>query len=72
MIKADMNSDILLQTAAIIFLSNLYLKQGISSVYVIVDFICKEYLEQWGTRVERELQNKESLPTVGFNPVPSV
>ena len=27
--KADMNSDILLQTAAIFFLSNLDLKQGI-------------------------------------------
>ena len=41
LIKADMNSDILLQTAAIFFLSNIYLKQGIGSVYVIVDFICK-------------------------------
>ena len=28
-IKADMDSDILLQTAAIFFLTNLYLKQGI-------------------------------------------
>ena len=39
--KADMNSDILLQTAAMLFLANLYLKQSIGSVYVIVDFICK-------------------------------
>ena len=34
-----------LQTAAIFFLSKLYLKQGIGSVYVMVDFICKGYLE---------------------------
>ena len=40
--KADMNSDIQLQTAAIIFVSNLYLKQGIGLVYVMVDFICKD------------------------------
>ena len=38
--KADMNSDILLQTTAIFFLTNFYLKQGIGSVYVMVDFIC--------------------------------
>ena len=40
-VKADMNSDILLQTAAIFFLPNLYLKQGIRSVYVMVYSICK-------------------------------
>ena len=39
--KANMNSYILLQTAAIFFLSILYLKQGIDSVYVMVGFICK-------------------------------
>ena len=39
--KANMNSYILLQTAAIFFLSSLYLKQGIGSVYVMVGFICK-------------------------------
>ena len=39
--KANMNSYILLQTAAIFFLSSLYLKQGIDSVYVMVGFICK-------------------------------
>ena len=40
-----MKSYILLQTEAIFFLSNLYVKQGIGSVYVMVDFICKDYLE---------------------------
>ena len=35
-----MNSDIPMQTAAIFFLTNFYLKQGIGYVYVIVDFIC--------------------------------
>ena len=40
-IKANMNSNILLQTAAIFFLSSLYLKQGIDSEYAMVDFICK-------------------------------
>ena len=67
-LKADMNSDILLQTAAIFFLSNM--KQGFGSVYVMVDFICKGELEVWGTRVERELQNEKFLRTVGFEPGP--
>ena len=40
-LKANMNSYIQLQTAAIFFLSSLYLKQGIDSVYVMVGFICK-------------------------------
>ena len=57
MLKADMKSYILLQTAAIFFISNLYLKQGIG--LVMVDFICKGYLELSGTRVEGELQNKK-------------
>ena len=59
---------ILLQTVAIFFLSNLYLKQGIDSVYVMVDFICKGYLENSGSPVERELQNEKFLPNVGFEP----
>ena len=61
-IKAYMKIYILLQTAAIFFLLNLYLKQGIGSVYVIVDFICKGDLELSGTQVERELQNENSCP----------
>ena len=32
----------------------------------MVDFIYKDYLELWGSRVERELQNEKFLPTVGF------
>ena len=40
-LKANMNSYILLQMAAIFFLSILYLKQGIDAVYVMVGFICK-------------------------------
>ena len=40
-----------------ILFSNLYLKQGIDSVYGMIDFICKGYTELSGLRVERELQN---------------
>ena len=65
LLKADMKSDILLQTAAIFFLSNLSLKQGIGAVYVMVCFICKGYLELSGSG---ELQNEKVLPTVGFEP----
>ena len=39
-IKADMKSYIPLETAAIFFLANLFPKQGISSEYVTVDFMC--------------------------------
>ena len=38
--KADMNSYIPLETAAIFFLANLFPKQGISSEYVKADLIC--------------------------------
>ena len=54
---------ILLQTAAIFFLSKIYLKQGIVSEYAMIDFICKGYLELSGTQVKRKF-----LPTVGFEP----
>ena len=55
--------------AAIFFLSNVYLKQGIGSVYVMVDFICKGYLELIGTRVERELHlMKKSCSLCDSNP----
>ena len=39
-VKADMKSYIPLETAATFFLANPFLKQGISSEYVMVDFIC--------------------------------
>ena len=38
-IKADINIDIPLEMAAIFILANFILKQGISSEYVMVDFI---------------------------------
>ena len=37
-------------------------------MYVMLDFICKGYLQLSGTRVERELQNEKFLPNVGFEP----
>ena len=43
-LKANMNSDKPLQTAAIFILTNFYLKQGIGLVYVMVDFICMDFL----------------------------
>ena len=43
--KANMNSDIQLETAIIFFLSNIDLKQDIGYVYVMVDFIVKGLLE---------------------------
>ena len=67
-----MKSYILLQPKTIFYLSNLYLKQGICSVYVMFDFICKGYLEMSGTRVERELlvQMKNPYPLWDSNPGP--
>ena len=40
-----MKSDILLQTAAILFPSTIDLKQDIGKVYIIVDIICMDFLE---------------------------
>ena len=37
-------------------------------MYVIVDFIRMGLLELYGSRVERQLQNVNFLPTVGFEP----
>ena len=37
-LKADMKSDIPLERTAIFFLASLFLKQGITSKYVMVDF----------------------------------
>ena len=44
-LKAYMKSYIPLETAAIFFLANRFLKQGISSEYVMVDFICMGLLD---------------------------
>ena len=64
-----MNSDIQLETAAIFFLSNFYLKQCISRVYIIVDFIWMSLLELQGTRSEK-LQNEKFLLTRDSNSRP--
>ena len=57
-----------LETAAIFCSSEPFLKQGISYVYVMVDFICMGLLELCGSQVEPELQNVKFLRTVGFEP----
>ena len=63
-----MKSYILLQTAAIYYLTNLYLKQGIGSLYV-KDVSHLQWLPRAvKTRVEQELQNEKFLPTLGFEP----
>ena len=49
-LKADMKSYIPQDTAAIFFLANLFLKQGTSSEYVMVDFICMGKLGLQGSK----------------------
>ena len=67
-VKAGMNSDMpVVETAAtFFFLANRYLKQGISSEYVMVDFICEGSLELWGTQVENYKIN--FFPTMEYEP----
>ena len=60
-----MKSYIPLETAAIFFLTNQFLKQGISSENVMVDFICMGKLELKGAK-NRELQNEKFLPIAGL------
>ena len=60
-LKADMKSYKPLDTAAIFFLANLFLKQGTSSEYVMVDCICMGKLGLQGAK-NRELQNEKFLP----------
>ena len=48
--KADIKSYKPLETAAIFFLANLFLKQGISSEYVTVVFICTGQLGLQGAK----------------------
>ena len=59
--KADMKRYIPLETAAIFFLANLFLKQGISSEYVMVDFICMGKLGLQGAKTEN-YKMKNSCP----------
>ena len=60
-LKADMKSYIPLDTAAIFFLANLFLKQGTSSEYVMVDFICMGKLGLQGAKTEN-YKMKNSCP----------
>ena len=55
--QADMKSYIPLETTAIYFLANLFLKQGNSSEYVMVHFICMGLLDLWGARYENYKMN---------------
>ena len=59
-----MKSVIPMETTVIFFLANIYLKQGISSEFVMVDFICMGLHDL----ANRELQNEKFMPTVGFEP----
>ena len=60
-LKADMKSYIPLDTAAIFFLANLFLKQDTSSEYVMVDFICMGKLGLQGAKTEN-YKMKNSCP----------
>ena len=66
-IKADMNIYISLESAAIFFLENLFLQQGISSEYVMVDFICMVLLDLCGARTEN-YKMKNYCPQWDSNP----
>ena len=59
--KADMKSYIPLETVAIFFLANLFLKQGIVSEYVMVDFIYIGKLGLQGAKIEN-YNMKNSCP----------
>ena len=61
-----MNSAIPLETAAIFFLANLYLKQYWLGICHCLFHL--QALTQPVRRANRELQNKKVLPTVGFEP----
>ena len=50
-----------LDTVAIFFLANLFLKQGTSSEYVMVDFICMRKLGLQGAKTENYTM-KNSCP----------
>ena len=67
-LKADMNSDLTLQTATKFFYRTFFSNSEYWLCYVMVDFICNGLLQLQGTRVKRELQNEKILPTVEFEP----
>ena len=51
-------------------LEELFLKQGISLEYVMVDFICIGFLDHLGTQTEN-YKMKNSCPQLDSNPGPS-
>ena len=61
-----MNSDIPLETSAIFFLANLYIKQGIGLVYVMVDIICVGFLDLWGAQTENYYMTNSCLQWVSI------
>ena len=72
MLKADMKCNIPLETAAYFFLAKrfLFLKQGISSEYVMVDFVNMGLPDLFGTRAENYKMNN-SFSQWDSNPGPS-
>ena len=65
LVKIDMKSYMPLESAVIFFLAHLFLKQGISSEYVVVDLFAWANSEK--TRSEnRKLQNEKFLPIPGL------
>ena len=65
--NSDIHAHVPLETAAILFLAKLFLTQGISSEYVMVDFICMDFLDLWGARTEN-YKMKNSCPQLDSNP----
>ena len=61
-----MNSDIPLKTAAMFFVADLYLKQGIGWLYIMVDFISMGLLDMWGSRTDN-YKMKNSCPYWDLN-----
>ena len=66
-LKAGMKSYIPLETIAIFFLANLYIKHDINSEYVMVNFNW-HWLAWPLRRANRKLQIEKFSPTVGFEP----
>ena len=56
-----MNSDTLLLTAVIFFLSYFYLKQGIDYVYVMVDFIFMVLPLRWSLYIPRVVSSSQAV-----------
>ena len=70
-LKADMKSYIPLETAAIVFLANLFPKQGFRSEYVTADFICMCLLGLKGAKT-KNYKMKNSCPYRDSNSRPLI